>query len=126
MTEGLTCTKFLGNDLPVWWGRSAGPDFSAMRNRGKNRLGLSPPKNLPGVPDWNCVKPIFGPSHLLWLLVLPPHQATRGSWPYGVVISTSGPTLEKRGLRPRQTQRLPCVKGGGPASAGAEGLLAPG
>ena len=31
-----------GSGLPAWWGRSAGPDFSPMRNRGKNRLGRSP------------------------------------------------------------------------------------
>ena len=66
-----------------------------------------PPQNPPGVRDWECVKATFGPLPLLWLLVLPPHQATLGSWPYGWVVSLSGPTLEKRCLSHRQTQCLP-------------------
>ena len=49
LTEGSTSSNVSGTDLPVWQGRSAGPDFSPMRNRGKNRLGLSPLRTPLGV-----------------------------------------------------------------------------
>ena len=65
-------------------------------------LRAFPPKDLPGVRGWNCVKLVFGPSSLLWRLVLPPHQATLGSWPYRQVVSTAGPTLAKRRSRRRE------------------------
>ena len=65
-------------------------------------LRAFPPKDLPGVPGWTCVKLVFGPSPLLWPLFVPPHQATLGSWPYGWVVSMSGPTLEKRRSRRRE------------------------
>ena len=68
---------------------------------------------MPGCP---CVKAIFGPSPLLWPLFVPPHQATLGSWPYNLVVSTSGPTLEKRRSRRRGfccTILLRCGKGRG-------------
>ena len=68
-------------------------------------LRAFPPKDLPGVRGWNCVKSLFGPLPLLWPLLLPPHQATLGSWPYRQVVSTSGPTLEKR--RSRRRRLLP-------------------
>ena len=64
-------------------------------------LRAFPPKDLPGVRGWNCVKLGYGPSPLLWLLFLPPHQATLGNWPYGWAVFTSGPTLEKRRSRRR-------------------------
>ena len=48
---------------------------------------------------------IFGPLPLLWLLFLPPHQATLGNWPYSLVIFTSGPTLAKRRSRRREPGR---------------------
>ena len=75
--------------------------FLSDEKSGKESLRAFPPKNLPGVRGWACVKAMFGPSPLLWLQVLPPHQATLGSWPYGWVISTSGPTLAKRRSRRR-------------------------
>ena len=104
-------------DLRPWQGtRSAGPDFSAMRNRGKNRLGRSPLRTSLGVRGWACVKTKFGPSPLLWPLFVPPHQATLGSWPYHQVVSKSGPTLEKRRSRRRGfccTILLRCGKGRG-------------
>ena len=49
---------------------------------GKESLRAFPPKDLPGVRGRPCVKSMFGPSPLLWLLFVPPHQATLGSWPY--------------------------------------------
>ena len=79
----------------------AGGAFWAGK-RHQNPLRAFPPKDLPGVRGWACVKAIFGPSPLLWLLSLPPHQATLGSWPYHQVVSTSGPTLEKRRSRRRE------------------------
>ena len=33
----------------------------------------------------------LGPSPLLWLLFVPPHQATLGNWPYGWAVSMTGP-----------------------------------
>ncbi len=56
----------------------------------KTRLGRSPLRTSLGVRGWECVQPRFGPSLLLWLLSLPPHQGTLGNWPYGWVVSTSG------------------------------------
>ena len=67
----------------------------------KTRLGRSPLRTSLGVRGWTCVKSKFGPSPLLWPLFVPPHQATLGSWPYGRVVSTSGPTLEQRRSRRR-------------------------
>ena len=61
--------------------------------RNQNPLRAFPPKNLPGVRGWNCVKEISGPSPLLWLLFVPPHQAPLGNWPYSQAVFTSGPTL---------------------------------
>ena len=40
--EGLFFSHVSGADQRPSRGRSAGPDFSPMRNRGKNRLGRSP------------------------------------------------------------------------------------
>ena len=65
-------------------------------------LRAFPPKDLPGVRGWACVKAMSGPSPLLWRLAVPPHQATLGSWPYGWVVPISGPTLAKRRSRRRQ------------------------
>ena len=76
--------------------------FLPDEKSGKESLRAFPPKNLPGVRGWNCVKAKFGPSPLLWPLILPPHQATLGSWPYSWVISMSGPTLAKRRSRRRE------------------------
>ena len=79
----------------------AGGSFCSVK-RNQNPLRAFPPKDLPWVRDCPCVKPKFGPSPLLWLLVLPPHQVTLGNWPYRQAISTSGPILEKRRSRRRQ------------------------
>ena len=90
-----------GSGLPAWWGRSPlGVSFERAKET-KTRLGLSPLSTPLGVPGWACVKSRFGPSLLLWRLVVPPHQATLGSWPYNRAVSTSGPTLEKRRSRRR-------------------------
>ena len=88
-------------------GRSAYARFLPDEKSGKESLRAFPPKDLPGVRGWACVKSRFGPSPLLWLLVLPPHQATLGSWPYGWVVSMSGPTLEKRRSRRRKPGHRP-------------------
>ena len=45
-------------------GRSAGPNFSPMRNWGKNRLGRSPLSTPLGVRVWQCVKPMAGSGFL--------------------------------------------------------------
>ena len=86
---------------PSWWGRSAGVHFEWPKWT-KSHLGRSPLRTSLGVRGWTCVKLVFGPSPLLWLLLLPPHQATLGSWPYRQAVSTSGPTLEKRRSRRRE------------------------
>ena len=76
-------------------------DFCSGKSH-QNPLRAFPPKDLPGVRGWTCVKPTVGPLPLLWLLSLPPHQATLGSWPYHQVVSTSGPPLEERRSRRRR------------------------
>ena len=81
--------------------------FLSDEKSGKESLRAFPPKDLPGVRGWACVKTGFGPSPLLWLLVLPPHQATLGGWPYGRVVSMSGPTLAKRRSRRRKPGHRP-------------------
>ena len=87
-----------GNPAPpvgtLRWAR-----FLPDEKSGKESLRAFPPKDLPGVRGWACVKSKFGPLPLLWPLSLPPHQATLGSWPYGWTVSMSGPTLEKRRSR---------------------------
>ena len=67
--------------------------FLPDEKSGKESLRAFPPKDLPGVRGWNCVKEISGPSPLLWLLFVPPHQAPLGNWPYSQAVFTSGPTL---------------------------------
>ena len=68
----------------------------------KSHLGRSPLRTSLGVRGCPCVKPKFGPSPLLWLLFVPPHQATLGSWPYGWAVFTSGPALVQRRSRRRE------------------------
>ena len=56
--RGPFFSDFSGGNLRPRWGRSAGPDFSPMRNRGKNRQrrGLPPPCGIhPAVLDGGCV-----------------------------------------------------------------------
>ena len=79
----------------------AGGSFCPVK-RNQNPLRAFPPKYPPGVRGCPCVKAMSGPLPLLWPLLLPPHQATRGSWPYRQAVSTSGPTLEKRRSRRRE------------------------
>ena len=74
---------FANSGLPAWWGRSPlGVSFCCQKET-KDHLGRSPLRTSLGVRGWACVKSKFGPSPLLWLLLLPPYQATLGSWPYG-------------------------------------------
>ena len=81
--------------------------FLPDEKSGKESLRAFPPKYPPGVPGWECVKLVFGPSPLLWPLSLPPHQAALGSWPYGRAIFTSGPTLVQRRSRRREPGHRP-------------------
>ena len=60
--EGLFFSDVSGADQRPSRGRSAGPDFSTMRNRGKNRLGRSPLRTSLGVRGCPCVKPTVGPG----------------------------------------------------------------
>ena len=70
-----------GSGLPAWWGRfPLGVPFERAKGT-KTRLGRSPLRTSLWVRGWACVKSKFGPSPLLWFLLLPPHQATLGSWP---------------------------------------------
>ena len=59
--------------------------FLSDEKETKESLRAFPPKDLPGVPGWNCVKLILGPSLLLWLLGLLPPQ----------VILATGPTTRQ-------------------------------
>ena len=82
--------------LPAWWGRCPlGVPFERAKGT-KTRLGRSPLRTSPGVQGWNCVKVLVRPVCLAVFLLVPPHQAILGSWPYGVAVFPSGPTLEKR------------------------------
>ena len=100
-------SDFSGADQHPRQGRSAYARFLPDEKSGKESLRAFPPKDLPGVRGWACVKTGFGPSPLLWLLVLPPHQATLGSWPYGWMVSTAGPTMAKRRSRRRKPGHRP-------------------
>ena len=68
--EGLFFSDVSGADQRPSRGRSAGPDFSPMRNRGKNRLGRSPLRTSLGVRGCPCVKPTVGPgtSGVTWMV----------------------------------------------------------
>ena len=102
-----------GSGLPAWRGRfPLGVSFERAKET-KTRLGRSPLRTSLWVRGRACVKSKFGPLPLLWLLLLPPHQATLGSWPYGWTVSMSGHTLEKRRSRrrkpgPRQLGTVAC------------------
>ena len=105
----------------------AGGSFCSVK-RNQNPLRAFPPKYPPGVRGRNCVKPMFGPSPLLWLLFLPLYQAPLGSWPYGWVVSMSGPTMEKRRSRRREHGLTPCGAVVGAVACPARGYpgIAPG
>ena len=62
--EGLFFSDFCGENHRPRRGRSAGPDFSPMRNRGKNRQrrGLPPPCGIhPAVRGGRLRSSLFGP-----------------------------------------------------------------
>ena len=85
LVQGVDRLTTQGSCLPAWWGRSPlGVPFGRAKGT-KTRLGRSPLRTSLGY----------------WPLFVPPHQATLGSWPYGRVVSTSGPTLEQRRSRRR-------------------------
>ena len=122
--QGVVRLAAQGSGLPAWKGRSAGVHFEWPKWT-KSHLGRSPLRTSLWVRGWTCVKLVFGPSPLLWRLAVPPHQATLGSWPYGWVVSTSGPTLEERRSRRREHGRTPCyaVVGAGLARPAATPAL---
>ena len=66
------------------------------------RRNPAPPPGTLRWGDFCSGKSHQNPLPLLWLLSLPPHQATLGSWPYHQVVSTSGPPLGERRSRRRR------------------------
>ena len=68
--QGLSFSDLSGGDQRPRRGRSAGPDFSPMRNRGKNRQrrGLPPPCGIHpavlGVPASSLFRPLARWSHI--------------------------------------------------------------
>ena len=123
--SGLALLRFLRRKPAPPPGTLRWAQFLPDEKLGKESLRAFPPKDLPGVRGCPCVKSRFGPSPLLWPLFVPPHQATLGSWPYGWVVSTSGPTLEERRSRRRKHGRTPCyaVVGAGLARPAATPAL---
>ena len=103
---GIVLLQFSGQNPAPFQGRSAGAHFDWPK-WAKSHLGRSPLSTPLGVRGWNCVKAMVGPSPLLWRLVVPLYQASLGSWPYGWVVSTSGPTLAKRRSRRRKPGHQP-------------------
>ena len=101
--SGLALLRFLRRKPAPPPGTLRWAQFLPDEKLGKESLRAFPPKDLPGVRGCPCVKSRFGPSPLLWPLFVPPHQATLGSWPYGWVVSTSGPTLPQRRSRRRSS-----------------------
>ena len=81
-------------DLRPWQGtRSAGPDFSAMRNRGKNRQrrGLPPPCGIhPAGTGWSVRRSIFSP----W-----PGEVTWMAWrSMGGIYFSAGASIYRKGF----------------------------
>ena len=68
--RGLLSSDFSGGNQRLWQGRSAGPNFSAMRNWGKNRQrrGLPPPCGIhPAVldaPAFSLFRPLAWWGHM--------------------------------------------------------------
>ena len=68
--RGLLSSDFSGGNQRPWQGRSAGPNFSAMRNWGKNRQrrGLPPPCGIhPAVldaPAFSLFRPLAWWGHM--------------------------------------------------------------
>ena len=80
-------------DLRPCRGRSAGPDFSAMRNRGKNRQrrGLPPPCGIhPAGTGWSVRRSIFSP----W-----PGEVTWMAWrSMGGIYFSAGASIYRQGF----------------------------
>ena len=119
MMEGLYSSDFLGANQRPRRGRSAGPDFSPMRNRGKNRQrrGLPPPCGIhPAVltvPACSSFRPLDGWGHMDGMEVpqnIPASVETctsiAGALPWWAAVpSDRGPGIRRRerrfsGVRP--------------------------
>ena len=118
--EGLSFSDFLGADQRPRRGRSAGPDFSPMRNRGKNRQrrGLPPPCGIHpavlGVPASFSFQPLARWGHIdsveiLWVVLTSLYNSTSIlralPWP-ATVPSCRGP-----GAKAPEHCRISCVVG---------------
>ena len=90
---GFLSSNFSGADQRPRWGRSAGPDFSAMRNRGKNRQrrGLPPPCGIhPAGTGWSVRRSIFSP----W-----PGEVTWMAWrSMGGIYFSAGASIYRQGF----------------------------
>ena len=117
--EGLFFSDFCGENHRPRRGRSAGPDFSPMRNRGKNRQrrGLPPPCGIhPAVltvPACSSFRPLDGWGHMDGMEVpqnIPASVETctsiAGALPWWAAVpSDRGPGIRRRerrfsGVRP--------------------------
>ena len=116
---GLPFSDFLGANQRPGRGRSAGPDFSPMRNRGKNRQrrGLPPPCGIHpavlAVPACSSFRPLDGWGHMDGMEVpqnIPASVETctsiAGALPWWAAVpSDRGPSYRRRerrfsGVRP--------------------------
>ena len=128
--------QFLCSSPSAWWGRSAGPDFSAMRNRGKNRQrrGLPPPCGIhPAGTGCACVplRSALGPvgSHgwCKLLGVVPASLAAGTSTPRALPWCAAVPSCGEPGFRRWEHRISPSRPGGwnhlaiGPAAQGSLG-----
>ena len=121
--EGLFFSDVSGADQRPSRGRSAGPDFSTMRNRGKNRLGRSPLRTSPGYEAdpasvlRSALAPVgshgwSGKSMDRAPFSVRRHRSSQGlTLVCGVPAAVRSPPGQKASLR----------EGGGTASAGSEG-----
>ena len=114
--------------LPAWWGRyPLGVSFERAKET-KTRLGRSPLRtplgyeavNAPSL--WSARHPCCGSCSCHY--TRPP----LGSWPYGWVVSMSGPTLVQRRSRRRKHGLTPCGAVVGAVACPARGYpgIAPG
>ena len=89
----LTRSNDTGTNLRPSRGRSAGPDFSPMRNRGKNRQrrGLPPPCGIhPAGTGWSVRRSIFSP----W-----PGEVTWMAWrSMGGIYFSAGVSIYRQGF----------------------------
>ena len=99
---GSVLFPYVWRSPPPWAGRyPLGVPFARPKGT-KTRLGRSPLGTPPGygagrASSWFSARFVW-----LWFLLLPPAQATLGSWPYGCVVPSSGPTLVERRFRRRE------------------------